>query len=246
MSQDSSVNCRTYRVVKANITKAFGVPHNSGFHSTMSAAKDVGRVIRYLEERGVLGIDTRPAKDHTINPAKDLHLLGQKNMIYGCLRSFHQSIGRLYHNDQYQDSGSECDSSSVLGEINCRFDQAVGRELDDDEELGELSLSETDHDTDSGEGDEDGEVNSDGELEITQNVDDKVDIAREMRKVDINSRASDEEAMERTLRQATRDYVAEIDEDEDDDGVSTCSCVDPNDPLVDHNHCKHFVTLRSK
>ncbi|KAK3843879.1 MAG: LOW QUALITY PROTEIN: hypothetical protein J3R72DRAFT_440193, partial [Linnemannia gamsii] len=93
MSQDSSVNCRTYGVIKANVTKAFGVSHNSGFHSTVSATKDVRRVVRSLEELGVLGINTRPAKDHTIKPAKDLHFLGQKNMIHGNLRSFHQALG---------------------------------------------------------------------------------------------------------------------------------------------------------
>ena len=241
MSQDSSVNCRTYGVIKANVTKAFGVSHNSGFHSTVSATKDVRRVVRSLEELGVLGINTRPAKDHTIKPAKDLHFLGQKNMIHGNLRSFHQSIGKLYRNDQYQGSSSEYEDSSVLGEINWRFDQEVDRELGDNEELGELSWSETDHDTDSGEGGEDGEVSSDGEFEIAQeNVDDTVDIALEMIKVDINSGASDEEAIEDILRRATRDYMAEVDEGEDDDGAIACSCEDPNDPFVDHNHCKHF------
>ncbi|KAG0260904.1 hypothetical protein BGZ95_004331 [Linnemannia exigua] len=200
MSQDSSVNCRTYGVIKANVTKAFGVSHNSGFHSTVSATKDVRRVVRSLED-----------------------------------------IGKLYHGDQYQGSSSEYEDSSVLGDINWRFDQEVDRELDDNEELGELSWSETDHDTDPGEGDEDGEISSDGEFEIAQeNVDDTVDIALEMRKVDINSGASDEEAIEENLRRAARDYKAEVDEDEDDDGAITCSCEDPKDPFVDHNHCKHF------
>ncbi|KAF9016871.1 hypothetical protein BGZ52_005527, partial [Haplosporangium bisporale] len=241
MSQDSSVNCRTYGFIKANVTKAFGVSHNSGFHSTVSAAKDVGRVVQSLEERGVLGINTRPAKDHTITPAKDLYFLGQKNMIQGDLESFHRSIGRFDRNDQYQSSSSEYDDSSILGDINFRFDQEVDEELDDNEELGEFTESKTDHDTDSDEGGGDSEVSLDGELEITQeNADDMVDIAREMRKVDINSRASDKEAIEEILRQATRDYIAEVDEDEDDDRASTCSCEDSKNPFIDHRHCKHF------
>ncbi|KAK3827116.1 MAG: hypothetical protein JOS17DRAFT_791887 [Linnemannia elongata] len=142
MSQDSSVNCRTYGVIKANVTKAFGVSHNSGFHSTVSAAKDVGRVVQSLEERGDLG------------------------------------------------SSSEYDDSSISGDIKTRFEQEVDGEQDDNEELGGFTESETDHDTNFGEGGGDSEVSSDEELEITQeNADDMVDIAREMRNVDINSDA---------------------------------------------------------
>lgn len=241
MSQYSLVNCRTYGVIKANVTQAFGVSHNSGFHSTVSAAKDVGRVVRSLEERGVLGINTRPVKDHTIKPAKDLYLLGQNNMVHGNLDSFLQSIGRFNRNDQHQGSSSEYDNSSLLGDINYRFDQEMHDERDDNEDLGEFSESETDYNTECGEENEDGEVSSDGELEITQeNVDDTVDIARKMGKVNINSRATDEEAIEEIFRRTTRDYIAEADEDEDGDGASTCSCEDPNDPFVDHKHCKHF------
>ncbi|KAI9233672.1 MAG: hypothetical protein BYD32DRAFT_439879 [Podila humilis] len=162
-------------------------------------------------------------------------------MIQGDLESFHRSIGRFDHNDQYQSSSSEYDDSSILGDINFRFDQEVDEELDDNEELGEFTESETDHDMDSDEGGGDSEVSLDGELEITQeNADDMVDIAREMRKVDINSRASDKEAIEEILRQATRDYITEVDEDEDDDRASTCSCEDSKNPFIDHRHCKHF------
>lgn len=241
MSQDSSVNCRTYGFIKANVTQAFGVSHKSGFHSTVSAAKDINRVVRSLEERGVLGINTRPAKDHTIKPAKDLYFLGQRNMIHGNLESFHRNIGRCYLNDQYQGSSSEYDDSSVSGDIKFRFDQKGGEELDDNEEFGEFTESETDYYTDSVEGDENSEASSD-ELEIVQeDADDMVDIAREMRRVDIrDSKARDEEAIEKILGQASRDYIAEIDGDEDDDRASTCSCEDPNDPFVDHKHCGHL------
>jgi hypothetical protein len=237
MSQDSSVNCRTYGVVKANVTKAFGVSHNSGFHSTVSAARDVGRVVQSLEERGVLGANTRPSKDHTITPAKDLYFHGQRNMVRGGLESFHQSIGRNYRNHQNQGSSSEYDDSSISGDIKYRFETDL--EQVNSEEKNEFTESETDYDTDFDEGAS--EVGSDEELEITQeNTDEMIAIAQEMRRVDINFDASDEEAIEDILARATRDYIAEVDEDEDDDGASTCSCDDPRDPFIDHKHCKHF------
>ncbi|KAG9065028.1 hypothetical protein KI688_002348 [Linnemannia hyalina] len=92
-----------------------------------------------------------------------------------------EGSGRFYRNDQYQDSSSEYqgssseyqgssseyDDSSILGDLNFRFVQEVDEELDDNEELGEFTESETDHDTDSDEGSRDSEVSSD-ELEITQ------------------------------------------------------------------------------
>ncbi|KAG0294349.1 hypothetical protein BGZ96_001344 [Linnemannia gamsii] len=109
------------------------------------------------------------------------------------------------------------------------------------EEQDDFTESETDHDTDFGGGGENIEVNSDEELQNTQeNTEDMVDIAREMRRVDVNSDASEKEGIEDILTQASRDYNTEVDEDEDDDGLRTCSCEDPKDSFVDHKHCKHF------
>lgn len=111
-------------------------------------------------------------------------------MIKGDLESFHRSIVRFYRNDQDLGSSSEYDDSSISGDIKTRFEQEVDGEQDDNEELGGFTESETDHDTNFGEGGGDSEVSSDEELEITQeNADDMVDIAREMRNVDINSDA---------------------------------------------------------
>ncbi|KAG0011207.1 hypothetical protein BGZ81_002342 [Podila clonocystis] len=130
----------------------------------------------------------------------------------------YQEHNNLFTKVRYAAKGSNRTFANMSQDssVNCRtygFIKAneVDREPDHNEELSEFTESD-------GDGYEDSEFSSDGELEsLQENADGMADIAREMRKVEINSRASDEAAIEEILGRATRDYIGEISEDEDDD-----------------------------
>ncbi|KAF9180233.1 hypothetical protein BGZ49_005055 [Haplosporangium sp. Z 27] len=93
-----STNIRTFEALKEKLGMEYEKPHNSTFHSTVSAESDISVIVNSLARNNILGEGT-PGNNNNVNLVRDLLKEGMCNLTYKRAASFIQKIsdenGRL-------------------------------------------------------------------------------------------------------------------------------------------------------